>query len=116
VTSRDLLSAVPVASSGTSLTALPSGGAVLTRRGVETEGLGGWLSRKLRFQRERRYELDELGAWYWSQVDGERRLSEIQRTLCGRYALSPEQARRAVVEFTALLMRRNLLALRVEER
>jgi hypothetical protein len=116
MTARDLLSAVPVASSGTSLEELPGGGGVLTRRSAKRDGLGGWLAHKLRFQRERHYELDELGACYWSQVDGLRRLSEIQHTLCDRYALSPEQARRAVVEFTALLMRRNLLALRVEER
>lgn len=112
---RDLLSAVPVAASDTTVQALPGGsGVVLTRRAPMAGKVGGWLSRRLSFQRERRYELDEVGACYWAQVDGTRPLSEIQRTLCERYALSPEQARRAIIEFTAVLMRRHLLALRPE--
>lgn len=112
---RDLLSAIPVAASDASLEVLPAGGAVLTRRAPEASGLYGWFARALRFQGQRRFELDEVGACFWCQVDGERRLSDIQSTLCSRYALSPEQARRAIVEFTAVLMRRNLLALRVED-
>jgi hypothetical protein len=114
--SRDLLSAVPVASGGTTLMALPGGGGVLTRRAPEASGLGGWLATRLRLQRELCFELDELGVCYWVQVDGERRLSDIQRTLCEKHALLPDEARRAVVEFTATLMRRNLLGLRLEER
>jgi hypothetical protein len=112
---RDPLSAVPVAGSHTSLEVWPGGGGVLTRRVADESGVGAWLSRKLGYRQQRRYELDEVGACFWGQVDGQRPLSEIQRTLCSRYALSPEQARRAVVEFTALLMRRNLLVLRLEE-
>jgi hypothetical protein len=115
VAERDPLSAVPVPASDTTVEPLPGGaGVLLTRRAPMPGKLGGWLSRRLNFQRERRYELDEVGACYWAQVDGARPLSEIQRTLCERYALSPEQARRAIVQFTAALMRRNLLALRTE--
>ena len=112
---RDPLSAVPVAATGTSLEVLPSGGAVLTRRESQTAGVAAWLARTLRFQPRRRYELDDVGVCFWAQIDGRRRLSDIQGTLCLRYSLSPEQARRAIVEFTAALMRRNLLALRIDE-
>jgi hypothetical protein len=111
---RDLLAAVPVAASGTTLVPLHGGGAVLTRRAPQSPGLGGWLAKRLRLRRELRFELDELGVCYWTQIDGERRLSEIQSTLSAKYELTPEAARRAVVEFTATLMRRNLLGLRME--
>jgi hypothetical protein len=115
VSLRDPLSAIPVATTGTSLEVLPSGGAVLIRRESQTRGVAAWLARALRFQSRRRYQLDDLGVCFWSQIDGQRRLSDIQGTLCLRYSLSPEQARRAIVQFTAALMRRNLLALRVDE-
>lgn len=115
MTTRDPLSAIPVAADDTSLRALSGGGALLTRREGNASGVAAWLARRLRFQPQRFYELDELGACFWAEVDGERRLSDIRDTLCCRYALSPEDARRAVIEFTAALMRRNLLALRVEE-
>lgn len=115
MTARDPLSAIPVAASDTSLEVLSTGGGVLTRHAPQAGGLRAWFARTLRFQSQRRFQLDELGACFWRQVDGERRLSDIQGTLCSRYALSPEQARRAIVEFTAALMRRNLLALRVED-
>ena len=110
---RDLLSAIPVAASGTSLEVLPGGGAVLTLRGPEAGGVRAWLARALQFRQQRRF--DEVGACFWGEVDGERRLSDIQGTLCSRYGLSVEQARRAIVEFTAVLLRRNLLALRLED-
>jgi hypothetical protein len=112
---RDVLSAIPVAASGTSLEVLPSGGGVLTRRAPAVKGVRAWLARSLHFQQQRRFELDEVGACFWCQVDGERPLSEIHGTLCRRYGLSSEQARRAIVEFTAVLLRRNLLALRLED-
>lgn len=111
----DPLSAIPVAASDVSLEVSPTGGGVLSRRAPEARGLRGWFSRTLQFRGQRRFELDEVGACFWCQIDGERSLSDIQGTLCSRYALAPEQARRAVVEFTAVLMRRNLLALRLEE-
>jgi len=112
---REPLSAIPVAASGTSLEVLPAGGGVLTRLAPEAGGVQAWFARTLGFRGQRRFQLDEIGACFWCQVDGERRLSDIQGTLCSRYALSPEQARRAIVEFTAVLMRRNLLGLRVED-
>lgn len=115
MTIRDPLSAIPVAASDTALHRLADGGALLVRRAGQARGLAAWLAHKLRFFPQRRYELDELGACFWGEIDGQRRLSDIRDTLCSRHALSSDEARRAVVEFTAALMRRHLLALRVEE-
>jgi hypothetical protein len=113
MSARDPLSAIPVAASNTSLDVLPSGGGLLRRSTSDAGGVGAWLARTLDLQRQRSYELDELGACFWGLVDGQRCLSDIQVALCQRHALTPEQARRAIVEFTATLMRRNLLGLRV---
>jgi hypothetical protein len=115
MTSRDPLSAVPVAALHTSLLELPTGGAVLTRCAPAAAGLRAGLARALRFRHQQRFELDEVGAYFWCQVDGERRLSDIHGSLCRRYGLSSNEARRAIVEFTAVLLRRNLLALRLED-
>lgn len=112
---RDVLTAIPVAASDTSLQVLPGGGGVLTRRAPQANGLRAWFARALRFQDQRRFQLDEVGACFWCQVDGERRLYDIQGALCSRFGLSPDEARRAIVEFTAALMRRNLLLLRLED-
>ena len=113
MSASDPLSAIPVAASGTSLEVLPGGGGLLRRRTSDAVGVGAWFARAFGFERQRSYELDELGACFWTLIDGRRRLSEIQAALCRRHALTPEQARHAIVEFTAVLMRRNLLGLRV---
>jgi hypothetical protein len=112
---RDLLHAVPVPADGTSVQALPHGGVLLVRRVPPQPGILGALARRLRFERQLRFELDEVGACYWAALDGRRPLSEIQLTLCQRFSLEPAAARRAIVQFTATLMRRHLLALRAEE-
>lgn len=112
---RDLLSAVPVPANGASLSPLADGGGVLSLRGAAPSGFGGWLVRALRLERAVRVQLDQVGVCYWSHVDGERSLSEIQLALCERFDLAAAPSRRAVVEFTAALMTRNLVALRVEE-
>jgi len=113
---RDLLSAIPVAAADTQLELWPGRGGVLTRRAPERASrLQAWLAQRLRFHGERRFELDEMGAYFWEQVDGKRPLSDIHAALCRRYGLSPEPARRSVVEFTAAMLRRDLLALRLEK-
>ncbi len=112
---RELLSAVPVPASGASLSALPGGGGVLSLRAAAPGGVAGILVRKLRLERAVRVRLDEVGVYYWSKLDGERSLLEIQRELCAQFALPAADARRAIIEFTAALMRRSLLALRLEE-
>ena len=115
MTGRDLFSAVPVAACGTSLALLPDGGGVLSRRGEAPAGFGGWLVRSLRLERALRYQLDQVGACYWTHVNGERSLADIQTELCLRFELPSAEARRAIIQFTAALMSKNLLALRVEK-
>jgi Coenzyme PQQ synthesis protein D (PqqD) len=112
---RELFSAVPVPASGASLSQRPDGGGVLSLQGEAPSGFWGSLVRRLGLERRVRFELDALGVCYWTHVDGERSLLEIQRALCDQFSLPGAQARRAIVEFTAALMRRNLVALRLEQ-
>lgn len=112
---RDLFSAVPVAASGASLAPLPDGGGVLSLRGEAPAGFRGWLVRTLKLERSVRFQLDRIGACYFRLVDGERNLADIQRVLCAELELPRAEVRRAIIEFTALLMRKNLVALRLEQ-
>lgn len=112
---RGVLSAVPVAARGARLTPMPEGGGVLSLREPAPNSIIGRWAHALGLSRAVRVELDAIGVCYWEQVDGARSLAEIQRALCERFALPTTEARGAVVEFTAALMRRNLVALRVEQ-
>ena len=57
--------------------------------------------------------LDELGTFYWKQVDGRRTLAEIERRLRDHVPMERSQSRDAVVLFTKMLMRRSLIALKL---
>ena len=57
--------------------------------------------------------LDELGTFYWKQVDGRRTLADIERRLRDHARMEPGQSRDAVVVFTKMLMRRSLIALKL---
>ena len=48
-------------------------------------------------------------------MDGQRSLAEIQTTLVREFGLDESAARKAVVTFTGSLMRRGLLALKLEQ-
>ena len=79
-------------------------------------GRGGWrasLARRLTMFPFRLVCLDELGTFYWKQVDGRRTLAEIERRLRDHARLEPGQSRDAVVVFTKMLMRRSLIALKL---
>ena len=107
---KDPLDAVPVASADARLEPRPGGGVALVLREPSTSGLARLFAR-LGFGRSKRFELDAIGESYWAAVDGARSLAEIHAGLCQKHALTPEAARRSVIEFTATLMRRGLLGL-----
>jgi hypothetical protein len=112
---QDPLAAVPLAAPDTHAEPLPEIGGLLLRREELPRGrLWAWLRARIGWRRERRFELDAVGARFWRAIDGERSLSDIHQILCESFALDRNEARRAVVEFTTALMRRGLLALRVD--
>jgi hypothetical protein len=109
----DPLAAVPVRLPDTRVEALPEG--LLLYRAEPARGrVSAWFGARLGWRRERRFELDRVGARFWREIDGKRSLSEIRHSLCADFGLDPEEAGRAVVEFTGKLMSRGLLAVEVE--
>ncbi|MBC2602536.1 PqqD family protein [Puniceicoccus vermicola] len=57
--------------------------------------------------------LDERGAFFWRQIDGRNDLFAIRRALRNKYNLSASDSEDATVRFTKMLMRRNLIQLKV---
>jgi hypothetical protein len=109
------LAAVPVVPPNTSAEPLPGArGILLRQREVPPGRLSAWIA-ALGFRRERRFELDAVGAQFWNEIDGRRSLADIRQRLCDGFGFDEEQAGRAVVEFTSVLMQRGLLALRVRD-
>jgi hypothetical protein len=114
---RDPLSAVPVVLETTRSAPLANGeGLLLSRREAPRGWLSSWLERRLGLRRERRFELDALGARFFLAIDGRRDLSGIQRALVRELGVEERAAREAVIAFTAELMRRGLIALSVPAR
>jgi hypothetical protein len=110
---RDPLEAVPVIPAD--VRAAPHGRGLLLERRVGAGGrLGAFVERTLGLRRTRRFELDELGKAYFEAVDGARTLAQIARTLANARGVEPEEGRRAVRAFTATLVSRGLLALRLD--
>lgn len=71
------------------------------------------LERRFGFNKGRGFELDDVGASYWHAIDGVRSLRDIQATLTRRFSFEEDQSARAVIEFTATLMQRGLISLRI---
>ena len=78
-------------------------------------GLKAYLARTLGFHRDVRVDLDERGSYFWAQIDGRRSLQAIEKDLRQRFALDPEESRRATLLFTKALMVRHLILLKIED-
>jgi hypothetical protein len=49
------------------------------------------------------YTLDEVGAFIWSLIDGQRTIGDIQNSILDEYDVSPEVADRDLAEFIQTL-------------
>ena len=110
---RDPLCAVPLVPEGVKAEATKDG-VLVTRRLSAGRGLGGRIVAWLGGSYPVRVELDERGAAFWNRIDGHRPLASIAQDLEARFGVSGDEARRATIEFTKQLMRRNLIALKIE--
>lgn len=108
----DPLCAVPVATA-TRVEPVPAGGLLLYKSEPPRGRIAAFFGERLGFGRERRFELDEIGARFYREVDGRRSLAEIEAILVREFGLDESRARDAVIAFTGGLMRRGLLALSV---
>ena len=69
------------------------------------------LAFQLGFHRDVRVDLDTRGSRYWELIDGHRNLGEIERQLRDEFGLTPEESRKATLQFTKMLMLRHLILL-----
>ena len=76
-------------------------------------GLAGVIAEKFGFERAVRANLDEMGSFYWRQIDGRKDLARIEKKLRRHFRLSRQQSRGATVKFTKALMERGLILLNV---
>jgi len=110
---RDPLSAVPVVPDGVRTT--PVGDGLLLERRLRPSGpVRTFVERTFGLRRERRFELDRIGADFYAAIDGTRTLGDIEAELRERHALSAEDGQKAVTEFTKALLERELVLLRLD--
>lgn len=70
--------------------------------------MGAWDGRPL----ERKLELDELGAFCWDLIDGDRTVREMARILAERFGLPAREAELAVAAFLRELGKRGVIGVR----
>lgn len=62
-------------------------------------------------QRKKRIELDEIGSYVWTLIDGNNTVLDIQKKLVEKYKLHPQEARISLMAFLQSLMSRGLIQL-----
>jgi len=72
--------------------------------------VGAWDGKPL----ERKLDLDELGAFCWNLIDGERQVKEMARILAERYGLPAREAELSVAAFLRELGKRGIIGVRDE--
>ncbi len=72
-----------------------------------------WLERIAPVARERRIELDEIGAQVWRRIDGRRDVRTLIHDFTAEFHVDRKEAEAAVVEFLKALMKRGLITLQV---
>ncbi|NOY81113.1 MAG: PqqD family protein [Kiritimatiellaeota bacterium] len=74
-----------------------------------------WLERLAPVVRERRIELDEIGAQVWQWIDGRRTVRELVRAFSDKFDVNRREAEVAVVEFLKSLMTRGLISMEIPD-
>jgi hypothetical protein len=110
----DPFAAVPVVPDWTRCEPGLTGGMRLVRAAPPRGRFAAFVARRFGWSRERVFELDAIGARFFAEIDGQRSLAEIEEKLRRDLGLDRDAARTAVTDFVRTLMRRGLIALRVE--
>ncbi|MEF2230235.1 MAG: PqqD family protein [Pseudodesulfovibrio sp.] len=76
--------------------------------GKLADAVGMWDKRPMIKQ----LELDELGAFVWNLIDGQRSVREIARAFADRYQAQPREAELSVTAFIKTIGQRGLIGLR----
>ncbi len=112
LTKDEALAAVPMPS-GDVAVQLTGGGLVRLSYPVR---LPPWLvrllPRKAAAATRRTVELDGMGSFVWSHIDGKRSVAGLAELVVARYACLPVEAENAVAEFLRQLGRRGIIGIR----
>lgn len=111
---RDPLDAIPLRPDSVEVRSGDGGTCQLCRKLPEQPGIGGWISRKLKLQRDIYLQLDNYGAWFWNRIDDNHTLRQIASDMAGEFNWEADMARQSVLTFTRQLMERGFIALRIE--
>jgi len=87
----------------------------LQRTSTPQRGLERFFAGRFGLRSRQRVNLDAHGTFFWQQIDGRRDLAEIARRVREQHGLDEKEGRDAVVSFTAMLMRRRLINLRIDD-
>ena len=108
---RQSLEGVPRLSAHVRVSATAGGGLALEAT-VRREP--GFLQRFMPAVTERRFELDEFGAFVVRQMEEERTVMEIVKAFEAEFGLSHRESELGVVAFVKMLMKRNLLVVSID--
>lgn len=91
------------------------GGKSYLKRGLEKgEGFKGFLAKNFGMEKAHQVELDAVGSYYVSQVDGKRNLQQIVKLMSKHFEFENKECNEALVKFTADLMKRGMIALHID--
>ena len=85
------------------------------RRMQPKPGFAAWFARQTGQSHEIRINLDEMGTFYFQQVDGRQDLAAIANALSRKFNLEHAKCREAVIQYSRLLIEKKLLYLKVPE-
>ena len=111
-TKDESLAAVPVPSSDVAVQLTGEGLVRLSYPLRFHPWLGRLLPRRVAAGARRTIELDGMGSFVWSHIDGRRSVAGLAELVVGRYACLPVEAETAVAEFLRQLGRRGIIGLR----
>jgi hypothetical protein len=86
-------------------------GAVISVPLTERKGFFGWLAKRTGAPNRAEIELDEIGLFVWSQIDGKRTVAGIAEALSKEYKLNKHEAEASLLEFIDRLRQRGVISL-----
>lgn len=75
------------------------------------KGFAGWVAARAKTPPERKFELEEVGAFVWELCDGEHTFESISRKLRERYKMNRLEADASLSAFLQMLGQRRLISL-----
>ena len=91
---------------------------IITLRGPAVlKGLiGKWLAKSVKETPMKQYELEEIGSYVWTQIDGKRTVEALSKQLQAKYKMNRLEAEASLDAFLKMLAERGLITLMVKSK